>query len=164
MILLIAVSSKNKNSLKAFTIFMKNILISHKSYFSDYNVYQIHSNKKLKYYSVLTSPHVFKKAQRQIGFKSRALLWEFRVNTRFVNQIVIIMKRILQINLKDLNVKLKFFINTIENKNQFIRTFDPDYYYVSILLSNKNNYIGLLDVYGSSLFCTHELLYYKYQV
>ena len=158
MILCIAVSSKNKNSIKIFTTFIKNILISHKSYFNGCNVYQIHSKEKLKCYSVLTSPHVFKKAQRQMGFKSRTTLWEFRVNTRSVNQMVIIMKKILQINLKDLNVKLKFFINTVENKNRLIKTFDPDYYYVTIF-SDKNDYIRLLDIYGSSLFCTYRLLY-----
>jgi len=158
MILFIAVSSKNKNSIRIFTTLIQKMLISDRLYFNDYIVRQIKNKKKLKNYSILKSPHVFKKAQRQIGFKNTTILWEFRVNTRFINQITTIIKKILQINLKDLNVHLKFTLNAIGNKNRSIKTFDPDLYSLSSY-SFKNNYIHLLDIYGSSLLQTHKLLH-----
>ena len=157
MILFISVSSKNKNLLKAFIILIQNIIISNRIYFSDYSINQIQNKKKLKYYSVLMSPHVFKTAQRKIGFKNTSFLWRFRVNIRFINQIIIITKKILQINLKDLNVNLKFFVNTIDNKNRSRKTFDPDYCYLDSFSFNIN-YIRLLDMYGSYSFHTYKLL------
>lgn len=155
MILFIIIKSKNKNSLKTFTTLIQNILTLEKLLINDYFVHQLHKKKKLKYYSVLKSPHVFKKAQRQLGFENTTILWELRVNMRFINQIITMIKRILQINLKDLNISLKFRLNAIESKNRVIKTFDTDNYHLDIF-SPKNKYLYLLDIYGSSLFHSYK--------
>ena len=155
MILFIMIKSKNKNSLKTFTTLIQNILTLDKLLINDYFVRQLHKKKKLKYYSVLKSPHVFKKAQRQLGFENTTILWELKVNMRFINQIITMIKKILQINLKDLNISLKFRLNAIESKNRAIKSFDTDNYHLDIL-SPKNKYLHLLDIYGSSLLYSYK--------
>ena len=152
MILVVVASSKNRNSLKIFVNFIQNILKSNRLYFNSPIIRQTNHNEKLKYYSILKSPHVYKKAQRQIGFKTTTISWKFRVNTRFMNQIITILKKILQINFKDLNVNLEFNLTRSDN-NKRLKIFDPDYLCLNNY-SHKISYIRLLDIYGYKLFQT----------
>jgi hypothetical protein len=132
-------TTKNLNSLKKFLIFFKTNKI-----FNNIDFIEQITIKKKKFFTILKSPHVNKKAQEQfeIFFFSKQL----KITTTQAFKFLIILKYIKNFIFADIHFKIKFYYKNLKKNKFYKKNFNFDkfknfYFYEN--LTNKNKHYNL---------------------
>jgi ribosomal protein S10 len=145
----ISVSSNNLKSIKFFFLFCfycKNSnLFLIKKYFK--------RKQKNKILTILKSPHINKKAQKQ--FEQRVFFRKFTLHSQKLPQYLLFLKKVKAYLFSDIKVEIKFIIQSNVD-NQFC---NPNNFNVNILkrisyqktATKTKNLIKILDIYGELL-------------
>lgn len=114
MYLNIAIRSKNYNSLKSFLRIFKILTKTEELKLN--KILKVFQHKRFKkVFTILRSPHVNKSAQEQ--FEYNLFVKHVNIKSQQILKILIILKKIKIISFSDIEIKLKFIINSISKKD-----------------------------------------------
>jgi ribosomal protein S10 len=114
MYLNIAIRSKNYNSLKSFLRIFKTLTKTEELKLN--KILKVFQHKRFKkVFTILRSPHVNKSAQEQ--FEYNLFVKYVNIKSQQILKILIILKKIKTISFSDIEIKLKFIINSISKKD-----------------------------------------------
>lgn len=117
MYLNISIRSKNYNSLKSFLRIFKTLTKTEELKLNQ--ILKVFQQKRFKkVFTILRSPHVNKSAQEQ--FEYNLFVRHVNIKSYQILKILIILKKIKIISFSDIEVKLKFTINSKSKKDIFI--------------------------------------------
>ena len=151
MILVLKISSTNKNSLKRFETFLTKTMNDIKSL----NFFIINATKKKiskTKFSVLKSPHVNKKSKEQFEIKNYTKVLKIHSYQYII--ILFLIKRIRNSMFSDIKLK----INLIYNVNRSYKNIKVNcnlnnkFYKTHQNISTTKNYLKCLDIFGETLF------------
>ncbi len=133
MYLNIAIRSKNYNSLKSFVRIFKTLTQIEELKLN--KILKIFQKKRFKkIFTILRSPHVNKSAQEQ--FEYNLFAKHVNIKSYQILKTLIILKKIKTISFSDIELKIKFIINSKSKKNAFINNLKSKKIRI---VSKKNN-------------------------
>ena len=117
MYLNIGIRSKNYNSLKSFVRIFK--ILTQTEELKLNKILKVFQKKRFKkIFTILRSPHVNKSAQEQ--FEYNLFAKHVNIKSHQILKTLIILKKIKTISFSDIELKIKFIINTKSKKDIFI--------------------------------------------
>ena len=122
MFINITIRSKNKNSLKKFLNVFKN-LSKNKRLQLNKTLKFFQKKRYNKVFTILKSPHVNKTAQEQFEFNLFAK--SIKIKSFQVLKTLIVLKKIQSTFFSDIQIKIKFIINSKSKKKILINNFKP---------------------------------------
>ena len=142
----ITITSKNKNSIKDFFLFLnKN--------FKNFNIITKYLKKKKskKVLTILKSPHVNKTAQEQ--FETRLFTSQISVYYSKKNLLALIfLKKIKTYLFPDIKIKIKFTINKLLLEQTKLKTINPDNFKLNFFYQKlKNKKLKSIKNYNNKL-------------
>ena len=148
----ITITSKNKNSIKDFFLFLnKN--------FKNFNIITKYLKKKKskKVLTILKSPHVNKKAQEQ--FETRLFTSQISVYYSKKNLLALIfLKKIKTYLFPDIKIKIKFTINKLLLEQTKLKAISPDNFKLNFFHQQlKNKKLKSIKNYNNKLYSKKKI-------
>lgn len=148
MFINIYISSKNKNSLNAFVIFMQKLSDNKK--LNSKILIKLFQQKTIKnFFTVLKSPHVNKTAQTQFEYK--VYNKQFTLFVDSPSKLILFLKFFQKKIFSDVSLKIKIKINSYSTKLVSFSNID------SKINKNTNFYLKYLDILGEFNFNNKSL-------
>lgn len=129
----ISITSKNKNSIKDFFLFLNKI-------FKNFNIVTkyLKKKKKKKVLTILKSPHVNKTAQEQ--FETRLFTSQITIYYSSKSLLFIIFLKKIKIYLfPDIKIKIKFTINKLLLKQTKLKSANPNNFKLNFFYNKLEN-------------------------
>lgn len=137
----IAIQSKHKTYI---TRFIKLFNLKSKAYFKSIKHY-LQKKRNTSLFSILTSPHVNKRAQEQ--FKTCRLKLQLKIQTLEPLKLIILLKRLYSQSLPNLRIKIRITINKKISKRK-IRHSCPLSVVIKKQVFHKTKVLKILDGLG----------------